>query len=87
MQQLQVMCLLPMQFTTEINEKHKTCGNICVEAVTGLFSQNIIREAPTEPFSDNSVNKIIEEVLQLKIWKASNAGIVTVAKLPQGNTS
>ena len=34
------------------------------------------RDSPTEPFSDNSVNRRIEEASQLMLWRASDADLV-----------
>ena len=35
-----------------------------------------LRDSPTEPFSDNSVNRRIEEASQLMLWRASDADLV-----------
>ena len=35
-----------------------------------------LRDSPTEHFSDNSVNRRIEEASQLMLWRASDADLV-----------
>ena len=35
-----------------------------------------LRDSPTEPFSDNSVNRKIEAASQLMLWRTSDADLV-----------
>ena len=61
-------CHSPIQLTFKIDEKHNRRRYICVQALD--YFLRTLRDSPTEPFSDNSVNRRIEEASHLMLWRA-----------------
>ena len=63
------------------NSLPKSMRNI-TDADISVFKRSLdyflrtLRDSPTEPFSDNSVNRRIEEASQLMLWRTSDADLV-----------